>query len=49
MLFLAGWIVTVKGQDAGYFILFMICGTAYLMALGVLHMLSPRLEQAKLD
>ncbi|MCX6627096.1 MAG: MFS transporter [Candidatus Solibacter sp.] len=49
MLFLAGWIVTVKGQEAGYSLLFMICGSAYLVALGVLHLFSPRLEQAKLD
>jgi MFS transporter, ACS family, hexuronate transporter len=49
MLFLAGWIVTVKGEKAGYFILFMICGSAYLVALGVFHLLSPRLEQARLD
>jgi ACS family hexuronate transporter-like MFS transporter len=49
MLFLAGWIVTVMGNKDGYFILFMICGTAYLVALGVMQLLSPRLEQAKLD
>jgi ACS family hexuronate transporter-like MFS transporter len=46
MLLLAGWIVTVTG---GYFLLFMISGSAYLVALGVFHLLSPRLEQAKLD
>jgi ACS family hexuronate transporter-like MFS transporter len=32
-----------------YFLLFMISGLAYLVALGVFHLLSPRLEQAKLD
>ena len=32
MLFLAGWIKTVTGS---YFILFMICGLAYLVALGL--------------
>ena len=48
-LFLAGWIVTVMGNTRGYFVLFMICGSAYLVALGVLHLFSPRLEQAKLD
>jgi ACS family hexuronate transporter-like MFS transporter len=49
MLYLAGWIVTVKGEKGGYFLLFMVCGSAYLVALGVLHLFSPRLEQAKLD
>jgi ACS family hexuronate transporter-like MFS transporter len=49
MLFLAGWIVTVRGEKGGYFILFMICGSAYLVALGILHLFSPRLEVAKLD
>jgi ACS family hexuronate transporter-like MFS transporter len=49
ILNLAGWIVTVRGQKAGYFILFMICGVAYLVALGLLHLCSPRLQQAKLD
>lgn len=42
----AGWIVTWTGS---YFLLFMISGLAYLVALGVFHLLSPRLEQAKLD
>jgi ACS family hexuronate transporter-like MFS transporter len=46
MLFLAGWIKTVTGS---YFILFMISASAYLVALGVFHLLSPRMEQAKLD
>jgi ACS family hexuronate transporter-like MFS transporter len=46
MLFLAGWIKTVTGS---YFILFMISASAYLVALGIMQLLSPRLEQAKLD
>ena len=49
ILVFAGWIVTVRGQKGGYFIVFMVCGCAYLVALGVLHLFSPRLEQAKLD
>ena len=49
ILIFAGWIVTVRGQKAGYFIVFMVCGCAYLVALGVVHLFSPRLEQAKLD
>ena len=43
---LAGLVVQWTGS---YFILFMISGSAYLVALGVIHLLSPRLEQAKLD
>jgi ACS family hexuronate transporter-like MFS transporter len=46
MLKLAGLVVTWTGS---YFILFMISGSAYLVALGVMQLLSPRLEQAKLD
>jgi ACS family hexuronate transporter-like MFS transporter len=46
MLLLAGWIKTVTG---GYYILFMISASAYLVALGIFHLLSPRMEQAKLD
>ena len=46
MLKLAGLVVTWTGS---YFILFMISGSAYIVALGIFHLLSPRLEQAKLD
>ena len=46
MLKFAGLVVTWTGS---YFILFMISGSAYLVALGVFQLLSPRLEQAKLD
>ena len=46
MLKLAGLVVTWTGS---YFILFMISGSAYLVALGIIQLLSPRLEQAKLD
>ena len=46
MLFLAGWIKTVTG---GYYILFMISASAYLVALGIFHLISPRMEPAKLD
>ena len=49
ILYFAGWIVTVRGQKGGYFIVFMVCGCAYLVALGIIHLFSPRLEQAKLD
>ena len=46
MLKAAGLIVTWTNS---YFLLFMFCGSAYLVALGIIHLLSPRLEQAKLD
>ena len=40
-----------KAQDnttAGYAILFSICGTAYLIAFGLTHLLAPRYEQIRL-
>jgi ACS family hexuronate transporter-like MFS transporter len=43
---LAGYIVQWTGS---YSILFMISASMYLVALGVIHLFSPRLEQAKLD
>jgi ACS family hexuronate transporter-like MFS transporter len=46
MLKTAGWVLTATGS---YFSLFMICGTAYLVALLVLHLLAPRLEPVELD
>jgi ACS family hexuronate transporter-like MFS transporter len=42
----AGWIVTWTGS---YFLLFMISGSAYLVALAVFQLLSPKLAQADLD
>lgn len=42
----AGWIVTWTGS---YFLLFMISGSAYLVALAVFQLLSPRLARADLD
>jgi ACS family hexuronate transporter-like MFS transporter len=43
---LAGYIVQWTGS---YAILFMISASMYLVALGVIHLFSPRLEQARLD
>ena len=43
---LAGYIVQWTGS---YSILFMISASTYLVALRVIHLLSPRLEQAQLD
>jgi ACS family hexuronate transporter-like MFS transporter len=46
MLKAAGLVVTWTNS---YFLLFMFCGSGYLIALAVIHLLSPRLEQAKVD
>jgi ACS family hexuronate transporter-like MFS transporter len=43
---LAGYMVQWTGS---YALLFMICASLYLVALGVIHLMAPRLEQAKLD
>jgi ACS family hexuronate transporter-like MFS transporter len=32
-----------------YFLMFLFCGSAYLVALAIMHLLSPRLAPAKLD
>jgi ACS family hexuronate transporter-like MFS transporter len=42
----AGWIATLTKS---YFLLFMISGVAYLVALGVFQLLSPRLERTILS
>jgi MFS transporter, ACS family, hexuronate transporter len=34
---------------AGYAILFIVCGSAYLLAFGIGHLLAPRFEQVKTD
>jgi ACS family hexuronate transporter-like MFS transporter len=46
MLKTAGWVLTATGS---YFRLFMICGTAYLVALLVLHLLAPKLQPVEID
>jgi ACS family hexuronate transporter-like MFS transporter len=46
MLKAAGWILTATGS---YFRLFMICGSAYLIALGVIHLMAPRLAPVEID
>jgi ACS family hexuronate transporter-like MFS transporter len=39
-----------KGDlDAGYFIMFIICGFAYLLAWVLMHFLAPRLKRIELD
>jgi len=46
MLKTAGWVLTATGS---YFSLFMICGSAYLVALLVLHLMAPKLQPVELD
>jgi len=46
MLKTAGWVLTATGS---YFRLFMICGSAYLFALLVLHLMAPKLQPVELD
>jgi ACS family hexuronate transporter-like MFS transporter len=41
-----GWTLTWTGD---YLIMFIFCGMAYWIALGIIHLLTPRLTPAKLD
>lgn len=41
-----GWILDATGS---YVWIFVIAATAYLVALGIIHLLAPRLEPAKID
>lgn len=34
--------------ETGYYIMFFICGSAYLLAWGIMHLLTPRMQQVKL-
>ena len=43
---LVGWILDTTGS---YVPIFIIAATAYLVALGIIHLLAPRLEPAKID
>jgi MFS transporter, ACS family, hexuronate transporter len=43
---MTGYVVTWTGS---YLIMFFFCATAYLVALAIIHALTPRLEPAKLD
>jgi len=43
---LAGYVVQATGS---YSVLFMISASMYLLAVGVIHLFAPRLEQAQLD
>jgi len=43
---ITGWVVTLTHS---YFIMFIVAGTAYLLALALIHLLTPKLEPAKVD
>jgi ACS family hexuronate transporter-like MFS transporter len=34
--------------ETGYYIMFFICGSAYLLAWGVMHVLTPRMQQVRI-
>ena len=40
----AGWVLQMTGR---YWLLFIIAGSAYLVALAIIHLLAPKLESAK--
>jgi ACS family hexuronate transporter-like MFS transporter len=42
----AGYVVT---WTHSYFLMFLLCGCAYVIALAIMHLLSPRLAPAELD
>ena len=48
----SGWLLdrfeATHNATGGYAILFAICGSAYLMAFGLAHLLAPKFEQVKL-
>ena len=48
---LAAWAVghVLQKTDSNYKIIFLVCGLTYLVALGLVHLLSPRLAPADLD
>lgn len=50
--FFVGWLLDYYGalgdKTAGYNILFIICGSAYLVAWLVMHFLTPKMKQARL-
>lgn len=44
---ITGYVLEATGSN--YSIIFIVCGLAYVAALGVIHLLVPRLEPARLD
>jgi ACS family hexuronate transporter-like MFS transporter len=48
-MFISGLVGVILQLTGSYFVPFVIAGTTYLLALGIIHILLPRLEPAKLD
>jgi ACS family hexuronate transporter-like MFS transporter len=46
LLFVVGKVVKLTGN---YIPIFMMASLAYLIALGLVHLMAPKLEQAKID
>jgi ACS family hexuronate transporter-like MFS transporter len=42
-----GWVLDATGKN--YLVPFLMAGCAYLIALGVIHLLLPRLQQMKIE
>ncbi|WP_400193001.1 MFS transporter [Hymenobacter sp. B81] len=40
---------SINQLETAYFIMFLICGGAYLLAWGLMHLLAPRMKQIELD
>jgi ACS family hexuronate transporter-like MFS transporter len=45
----AGWLLDRLPAAAAYKVLFGICGSAYLIAFVINHLLAPKYEQVKMD
>jgi len=48
-MLISGLVGVILQLTGSYFVPFVIAGTTYLLALGIIHILLPRLEPAKLD
>ena len=44
---LAGFLLDTLGQNKGYFILFIICGLAYIIAWGIFNLLAPKMKKVE--
>lgn len=49
MIFSAGTGSYLQHSNSNYIPIFIICGSAYLVALLIIHLLAPNLEEAKID
>lgn len=49
MLFASGVGLWLQASDSNYVPVFMVCGLAYVTALGVIHLIVPRLEPADIE